>query len=87
MKAETIGQPQAIAAGPPLFQPTANVVKQPGQDRDDRERDGEVREARPGSAQLLLVAEFGEPLFVLVERQGICHFHFPLGVTVPAERP
>jgi len=29
MKAETIGQPQAIAAGPPLFQPTANVVKQP----------------------------------------------------------
>jgi len=29
MKAETIGQPQAIAAGPPLFQPTAKVVKQP----------------------------------------------------------
>ena len=29
MKIETIGQPQAIAAGPPLFQPTANVVKQP----------------------------------------------------------
>src|SRR5690348_13732881 len=29
MKAETIGQPQAIAAGPPLFQPTPKVVKQP----------------------------------------------------------
>ena len=29
MKAETIGQPHAMAIGPPLFQPTANVVKQP----------------------------------------------------------
>ena len=29
MKAETIGQPQAIAAGPPLFQPRPNEVKQP----------------------------------------------------------
>src|SRR3954451_14965120 len=28
MKTETIGQPQKIAIGPPLFQPTANVVKQ-----------------------------------------------------------
>ena len=29
MKAEMIGQPQAMAAGPPLFQPTPKVVKQP----------------------------------------------------------
>src|SRR4051794_16701479 len=29
MKAEMIGQPIAIAAGPPLFQPAKNVVKQP----------------------------------------------------------
>ena len=29
MNADTSGQPIAIAAGPPLFQPTANVVKQP----------------------------------------------------------
>ncbi len=29
MKAAMIGQPQAIAAGPPLFQPTPKVVKQP----------------------------------------------------------
>ena len=29
MKTETIGQPQAIAAGPPLFQPRPNEVKQP----------------------------------------------------------
>src|SRR6476620_6361078 len=29
MNAETIGHPQAIAAGPPLFQPAKNVVKQP----------------------------------------------------------
>jgi hypothetical protein len=29
MKVETIGQPHAMAAGPPLFHPTANVVKQP----------------------------------------------------------
>ena len=29
MNAPAIGQPHAIAAGPPLFQPTPNVVKQP----------------------------------------------------------
>ena len=29
MNAEMIGQPQAIATGPPLFQPTPKVVKQP----------------------------------------------------------
>ena len=29
MKIETSGQPQAIAAGPPLFQPRPNEVKQP----------------------------------------------------------
>ena len=29
MNRETIGQPQAIAAGPPLFQPRPNDVKQP----------------------------------------------------------
>ena len=29
MNADTSGQPQAIAAGPPLFQPRPNEVKQP----------------------------------------------------------
>ena len=29
MKIETSGQPHAIAAGPPLFQPSPNEVKQP----------------------------------------------------------
>ena len=29
MKRATIGQPQAIAAGPPLFQPSPKLVKQP----------------------------------------------------------
>ena len=29
MKTEMIGQPQAMAAGPPLFQPRPNEVKQP----------------------------------------------------------
>ena len=29
MKTETIGQPHAMAAGPPLFQPRPNDVKQP----------------------------------------------------------
>jgi hypothetical protein len=29
MNDETIGQPQAIAAGPPLFQPRPKLVKQP----------------------------------------------------------
>ena len=71
MKPATIGQPHAIAAGPPLFQPTPNVVKQPG----------------PGSVQLLLVAEFGEALFVRAELQGVSHFQFPLGINVSVERP
>ena len=29
MKTEMIGQPHAIAAGPPLFQPRPKLVKQP----------------------------------------------------------
>lgn len=29
MNTETIGHPHAIAAGPPLFQPNPNDVKQP----------------------------------------------------------
>ncbi len=29
MKTETMGQPHAMAAGPPLFQPRPNEVKQP----------------------------------------------------------
>ena len=29
MNTETIGQPQAMAAGPPLFQPSPKLVKQP----------------------------------------------------------
>ena len=29
MKTEITGQPQAMAAGPPLFQPRPNEVKQP----------------------------------------------------------
>ena len=29
MKAEMIGQPHAMAAGPPLFQPRPKLVKQP----------------------------------------------------------
>ena len=29
MKSEMIGQPHAMAAGPPLFQPRPNEVKQP----------------------------------------------------------
>ena len=35
-----------------------------GQDRDDRERDGEVGEAGPGAVELLLVPELGEQLLV-----------------------
>ena len=38
-----------------------------GQDRDDGERDREVREPRPGSVQLLLVPELSEPLLVVAE--------------------
>src|SRR6266487_5964842 len=56
-----------------------------GEDGDDRERDREVREAGPRPVQLLLVAEFGESLFVGVELQGVSHFYFPLGITVSAE--
>ena len=53
------------------------VRKTACQDRDDRERDREVRESTPGTFQLLLVAELGEQRLVGVKlwrsfRRG-CH--------------
>src|SRR4029077_14725853 len=42
-----------------------------GEDRDDREGDGEVGEAGPRPVQLLLVAELGEVLLVVVQLN--CH--------------
>ena len=60
-----IGHDHEIEIGPPLFQPGAEVRETSGQDRDDRERDGEVREARPVPVQVLLVAELSEPSLVV----------------------
>ena len=51
MKAARIGQPQDIAAGPPLFQPSPKEVKQPARmemieneiaklEKPDQDRDG-----------------------------------------------
>ena len=61
-----IGQPIEIAIGPPLFHAHVEEREAAGEDRDDRERDREVREPRPAAVELLLVAEFGEALLVAV---------------------
>ena len=67
MKTETIGQPQAIAAGPPLFQPRPNEVKQPARIEMIENEMAKLREAGPGAVQLLGVAELREVFFVVVE--------------------
>jgi hypothetical protein len=61
MKIEMIGQPQAIAA-------EAERGEAARQDRDDRERDGEVTEAGPGPVEFLGVAERCKVLLVVVEQ-------------------
>ena len=60
MKIETSGQPQAIAAGPPLFQPRPNEVKQPARIEMIENEMAKLEKPGPGSLQLLHVAELGE---------------------------
>ena len=65
------GQPIEIATGPPLFQAWPKVVKHPAR-IEMIEKEGllvaaEAREARPGSGQLLLVAQLGELALVVVQ--------------------
>ncbi len=43
----------------------------PGEDRDDREGDGEVGKARPRPVQILPVAELGESSLVFVQLDGV----------------
>ena len=68
MKTETIGQPQAIAAGPPLFQPRPNEVKQPARIEMIENEMAKLEKPGPGPVQFLGVAELREVLFVLVEQ-------------------
>src|SRR5262249_16686265 len=49
----------------------------PGEDRDDRERDGEVREPAPGALEILLVAQLGEPSLVFLELDRPRHMPSP----------
>ena len=71
IRAARIGQPQAMAAGPPPFQPLRERGEATGQDRDDREGDGEVGEPGPRPAELLFVPELGQELFVGPDPEGL----------------
>ena len=55
----------------------------PGQDRDDRERDREVRELGPAAGQLLLVAQLGEALLVAVDASAAFRHPYPPRVRAP----
>src|SRR5207245_33148 len=51
------------------------VREAPGEDRDDREGDREVREAAPGAAQLRLVAQLRQALLVMTDvLTDLCHW-------------
>ena len=63
----TSGQPNAISAGPPMTSPCVVERHRASEDRDDRERDGEVREAAHRAEQLLRVAERVELAGILAE--------------------
>ena len=60
MKAEMIGQPQEMATGPPSFQATPKVVKQPA--RIEMMENEMAKFWKPDQLrlQLLLVAQLGE---------------------------
>jgi len=73
--ADRDGDRTAVVEGRPVGRETA------GEHADDRERDREVREGAPAAPQLLLVAEFSEPLLV-VAKGHIRHLPPPRGVKV-----
>ena len=61
MKIEISGQPQEMATGPPLFQAWPKVVKQPARIEMIEKEMAKLEKPLQLPAQLLLVAEFGEP--------------------------
>ena len=66
MKTEISGQPHAIAAGPPLFQPRPKIVKQPARIEMIENEIAKLEKPDQERLQLLLVAELGEVLLVVV---------------------
>ena len=73
MNPATIGQPHDDRDGAAVEPGSAEAREAARQDRDDRERDGEVRERTPGALELLLVAELGQPFLVSAELPLITH--------------
>ena len=67
MKSATIGQPHAMAAGPPLFQPRPNEVKQPARIEMIENEMAKLQNPDQDRCQFLGVAQFGEMSFVLVQ--------------------
>ena len=61
-----IGQPHEMATGPPLFQAWPKVVKQPARIEMIENEMAKLEKLGPGAAELLLVAELGEVLLVVV---------------------
>ena len=59
-----IGQPSEMAIGPPLFQACPKVVKQPARIEMIENEMAKLEKPDQERLQLLLVAEFGEPLLV-----------------------
>ena len=64
ISAARIGQPQAMAAGPPLFHPLEKVVKQPARIEMIENEMAKLEKPGPGSVQLLFVPELGQQLLV-----------------------
>jgi hypothetical protein len=67
MMAAMTGQPSEMAIGPAVVPAEVEGREAARQDRDDRERDGEVGEPAPGPVELLLVSEIRQQLFVGVQ--------------------
>ena len=80
MKIETSGQPQAIATGPPLFQPRPNEVKQPARIEMIENEMAKLEKPDQERLQLLHVAELGEvPLVVSQKFMALWHGGSPFG--------
>src|SRR6478735_5801442 len=102
MNADTSGQPQAIAAGPPLFQPRPNEVKQPARmemiekemakfEKPDQERLSSClypSDAKCFSSSLSSGAVMAGPPAVLSSGVGVVRVRWPrpIGPPVPASR-
>jgi hypothetical protein len=65
-KKPTMSQPQVTATGAAVVERDEVRRQATGEDRDDRERDGEVREAAHLAVEHLRVAELVERVLVVV---------------------